>query len=274
MKVTPPTIFWRNGSFRDECLFVTDPHSPETAAIDSVRILAAHDRSLWILEPIAHLQRLARSARILGFELDMTLDEILSVLKAIRDKVSGDYYVKITARADSLMIVAEPSVLDYRLTHVHLKTSREPRGYPNSDLTAKSMSNLRDPNTLTVDNQGYVTGTGQANLVLLRDGVMYLPQSPGSVLDGISLRILTQVIASRPFNDTLAIPMLSKPMTLSDLQIADEAFIISTKSGIQAIRTITDQGIGLGNNTQTLLINDLYHSVIRRKLSDKQIRFI
>lgn len=273
MKITPPTIFWRNGSFRDNLQVGLDPHSAQDAAIDSVRILAAHDRSLWILEPIAHVERLFRSARIMGFEIDITRDELLSVLKAIRDQVSSDYYVKITATPDSLSVVAEPSVLNYQLTPVFLNVSMTPRGYPNVDLTAKTARNLRDTDSLLLDNHGLVVGSGQANLGIVDKGRIIFPDSPGSVLKGITASVLMRAISSRPFNDTLAIPMLSYPITLAEVVTAEEVFLISTKQGIQPVGRIGIHEKPLHRNSMTSKLNDLFHSVIRRKVNDNSIRF-
>lgn len=84
---------------------------------------------------------------------------------------------------------------------------------------------------LLLDDQGRVTETAAANLLVVRGGVVLTPRREG-VLNGISLQVVEELCAE------LAIPFAEADMTLADCQRADEAMLSNTVFCLVGVRRL------------------------------------
>jgi branched-chain amino acid aminotransferase len=89
---------------------------------------------------------------------------------------------------------------------------------------------------LLLDEQGRVTETAAANLLIVRGGTVLSPRREG-ILHGISLRVVEELCAE------LAIPFAEADLTLEDCQRADEAMLSNTAFCLAGARRL--QGVEL-----------------------------
>lgn len=83
---------------------------------------------------------------------------------------------------------------------------------------------------------GNVTETAIGNLLIVRQGIMVTPPR-GSVLDGISLRVVRECCARQNLVVT------EKPLTLEQVQHADEVMLTGTAFGLAGVRWIDGQNL-------------------------------
>jgi branched-subunit amino acid aminotransferase/4-amino-4-deoxychorismate lyase len=92
-----------------------------------------------------------------------------------------------------------------------------------SSWLAEQQTRDVDPgaSVLLLDQDGHVTETAAANLLIVRDGVVLTPPRD-TVLGGISLRVVEEICAE------LGIPFREQPLTIADCLEAQEAMLSST----------------------------------------------
>jgi len=86
---------------------------------------------------------------------------------------------------------------------------------------------------LLLDQEGFVTETAAANLVIVRSGAVLSPPR-SSILDGISLQVTEELCRQ------LGIPFQEQPLRLEDCLSADEAWLCSTPYGVAGVRQLND----------------------------------
>jgi branched-subunit amino acid aminotransferase/4-amino-4-deoxychorismate lyase len=89
---------------------------------------------------------------------------------------------------------------------------------------------------LLLDEQGRVTETAAANLLIVRGGTVLSPRRE-SILPGVSLRVVEELCAE------LAIPFAEADLTLEDCQQADEVMLSNTAFCLAGVRRL--QGVEL-----------------------------
>lgn len=83
-----------------------------------------------------------------------------------------------------------------------------------------------------------VLEAGRANLFLVKDGALATPPLDGRILPGTA-RASTLALAA-----DLGIPAAERPLTLADLQAADDLFLTSSLRGIRPVRTLDGTPLG------------------------------
>ena len=83
-----------------------------------------------------------------------------------------------------------------------------------------------------------VLEAGRANIFLVEDGALATPPLDGRVLPGTA-RAATLALAA-----DLGITAAERPLTLADLQAADDLFLTSSLRGIRPVRTLDGAPLG------------------------------
>jgi branched-subunit amino acid aminotransferase/4-amino-4-deoxychorismate lyase len=84
---------------------------------------------------------------------------------------------------------------------------------------------------LLVDEHDHVTETAAANFLIVRGGAILTPPR-GSVLDGVSLRVVAELCAEQ------GIPFHEQSLTVADCLTADEAMLSSTTFCLAGVRSL------------------------------------
>jgi branched-chain amino acid aminotransferase len=89
---------------------------------------------------------------------------------------------------------------------------------------------------LLLDTDGYLTETASANVLIVQRGKVLSPPRE-KILEGISRRVVIELCAK------LGIPFEEKPLTVADLESADEAILTCTSYCLMGITQVNCTGI-------------------------------
>ncbi len=220
-----------------------------------------------------HLERLIRSARVLGFvELPFTAEDLEDATEMV---VAANGFSECYIRP--LIYLAEGGwnlCVDSGVPHVGIavwkwesylgedalqkgvraNTASFTRHHPNASMTkakiagnyvnsvlAKTESRrLGFDEAIMLDPQGYVAECTGENLFLVRDGVLYTTPT-AAILEGITRDSLLAL--AQDFD----LPVVEQPISRDQLYTADEVFVCGTAAEVIALREIDFRSIGTGS---------------------------
>ena len=224
-----------------------------------------------------HTNRLINSARILGFELPYTADEIDDACKAVL-AANGlvDAYVRPIAwrGSEQLSVSAQQTKIHLaiacwawpnlfgndRMKGVRLGMAPWKRPHPETAPTASKAAGLYMTGTLSkhaaeaagfddalmLDWRGQVAEATGANIFLVLDGEVHTP-TPDCFLDGITRR--TVMALARKHQMT----MIERAIPETDLARATEVFLAGTAAEVTPVREIAGKQYTPGSITSTLI---------------------
>jgi branched-chain amino acid aminotransferase len=94
---------------------------------------------------------------------------------------------------------------------------------------------------IMLSHDGHVSEGSAANLFLVRDGVMYTPDSSQNVLEGITRHTITRLAI-----EELGLTVVARSLDKSELYTADELFLTGTAAGITFINSVDHRQVGTG----------------------------
>jgi len=210
-----------------------------------------------------HVERLLKSAELLGFKIPYELDVIEdAIAHLVRIEQIDVGYVRPLAWVStqtpsiycnneevSLAIIVlplkSPLSQEERILGLSLKTSTYIRPAFNMTLwQAKASSHyitscraIREAKSqgyddaLILDSRGYVTETSGANIFMIKNGILYTP-IPDCFLNGITRQIVVQLARK------IGISVEEKHITFEELMSAEEIFLTGTAYEIVSVRKI------------------------------------
>jgi branched-chain amino acid aminotransferase len=225
----------------------------------------------------AHTERLIRSAKILGFDIPYSADEIDA---ACREVVAAnnlvDAYVRPLAwrGTEQLSVSAQQTKIhlmiatwawpnlfgDNRMKGVRLDIATWKRPHPETAPTASKAAGLYMIGTLAkheaeakgfddalmMDWRGQVSeGTG-ANIFFVINGELHTP-TPDCFLDGITRRVVMSLARSQQ------IKVVERAILPDEMKSATEVFLVGTAAEITPVRQIKDLTFTPGKITESLL---------------------
>lgn len=229
------------------------------------------DQGTAIFRLQAHTDRLFRSAHIMGMPMPYSKDIINEATRAtVRENGMEAGYIRpmcfygaegMGLRADNLkvhvMIAAWPwnSYLGAENMEkgLRVKTSSYTRHHPNIAMCKakangnyiNSMLALREAlacgcdEALLLDPEGYVSEGSTENVFIVRDGVIYTPETT-SALDGITRNTVLTLATE------MGLHVREKRITRDEVYVADEAFFTGTAAEVTPIREVDGRAIGAG----------------------------
>jgi branched-chain amino acid aminotransferase len=233
----------------------------------------------------AHTERLIASARILGFEIPYTADQIDAACRQVV-AVNGltDAYVRpiawrgteqlsVSAQATKIHLAiatwAWPNLFgDTRMKGVRLDLATWKRPHPETAPTASKAAGLYMIGTLAkhaaeaagfddalmLDWRGQVAeGTG-ANVFFVMDGAIHTP-TPDCFLDGITRRTVMSIARRHQ------IKVVQRAILPAEIPGASEVFLAGTAAEVTPVRQIGPHGFVPGRITETLLRD--YEGLVR-----------
>src|SRR4051812_27941968 len=237
-----------------------------------------------------HTERFFNSARILGFEIPWTADEIdAACMQVLAANGGGDAYVRPIAwrGSEQLSVSAQQTKIHLaiacwawpnlfgadRMKGVRLGMAKWRRPDPRTAPTASKASGLYMIGTLSkhaaeaegfddafmLDWRGLVAEATGANVFLVINGEVHTP-TPDCFLDGITRRTV-MAIARRH-----QIKVVERAIEAKELADATEVFLAGTAAEVTPVRQIGEHMYAPGRITQTLLQD--YEQLVRMSPAD------
>lgn len=231
-----------------------------------------------------HTERLFNSARILGFEIPYTAEEIDDACRAVI-AANGfvDAYVRPVAwRGSEMMAVAAqnskihvaiaawawPAMFADRMAGIRLDMADWKRPHPETAPTASKAAGLYMIGTLSkhaaeskgyqdalmLDWRGRVAEATGANIFFVFDGELHTP-TPDCFLDGITRRTVMQLARRNQ------IKVVERTILPDEIAKAAEVLIVGTGAEVTPVREIAGQMFTPGAITETLLTD--YEKLVR-----------
>jgi branched-chain amino acid aminotransferase len=224
----------------------------------------------------AHTERLIASAKILGFDIPYTADEIdAACQQVIKENGLTDAYVRPLAwrGAEQLSVSAQQSKIhlmiatwawpnlfgDDRMKGVTLDIAQWKRPHPQTAPTASKAAGLYMIGTLAkheaeakgfndalmLDWRGQVAeGTG-ANVFFVFNGEVHTP-IPDCFLDGITRRVVMSIARRHQYK------VVERAIMPEEIANASEVFLVGTAAEVTPVRQIGDLHFTPGEVTRTL----------------------
>ncbi len=261
-----------------------------TAVFEGIRAYwNADEQQLFVLDLLAHFERLISSARLLMMEIPYTpqqlADHTLELLR--RDDLREDVYLRPIVYKSSEVIGVRLHNLDADVVifgipfgqyidteggiRAQVSTWRRTddnaipaRGkitgaYVNGAL-AKSEAQLNGyDEAIVLTQDGHVSEGSAENLFIVKNGKLFTPAVTDNILEGITRRRLMTVARER-----LEIPTEERSIDRTELYTADEVFLCGTGAQLSPVVEIDRRKIGSGRaGPITRQLHDIYFGAIR-----------
>lgn len=113
--------------------------------------------------------------------------------------------------------------------------------YVNSVLGKQDALDSGYDDCIFLDTLGHVCELSAANIFIVRNGVLITPDTASDILEGINRRTVLE------FAQDMHIPVAERPIDLTELYVADEAFACGTSAFVAPIAEIDKRRIGIGS---------------------------
>jgi branched-chain amino acid aminotransferase len=134
--------------------------------------------------------------------------------------------------------------------------------YINSILALQEALAAGYDEALLLDHEGYVAEGSGENLFVVRNGVLYTPETT-SALEGITRETILTIAQEQ------GLKVVEKRMTRDEVYVADEAFFTGSAAEVTPIREYDDRQIGSGTRGPiTEKIQTLYFDYVHGRRDD------
>ena len=232
--------------------------------------LADDGRQVYVFRLDAHMQRLARSARMLRMELPVPVERAQQVVLELlrRNNVHHDIYVRplVISGSDELapvLRVEDSSFIVYalplkryidkesidvcvsswrRVSDNAIPSRAKPTAaYLNSALARREAFDNGYDEAILLTQHGTVSEGSAEHVCLIRDGKLISPPSTDDNLDGITRRSLEALAV-----EDLGVPFEARPVGRTELYVADEIFLCGTGAEVTPVRSVDRRPVGDG----------------------------
>ena len=129
--------------------------------------------------------------------------------------------------------------------------------YLNSVLATQECRRNGYDESILLDKKGRVSEASGENLFVVRDGKLHTPQLSDSILEGITRN--TAIIIAKE----LGYEVVERPISRTELYLAEEIFLTGTAAEIIAITKIDGHTVGNGKEgTVTRTIREYYENIV------------
>jgi branched-chain amino acid aminotransferase len=239
-----------------------------------------------------HTERLINSARILGFEIPWTADEIdAACIETLKRNNQTEAYVRPIAwrGAEQLSVSAQQTKIhlavatwawpnlfgDQRMKGVRLAWAKWKRPHPETAPTASKAAGLYMIGTLSkhhaeaegfddalmLDWEGNVSEATGANVFFVMGGELHTP-TPVNFLDGITRRTVMGLARQRQYK------VVERTIAQREVKDATEVFLAGTAAEVTPVRQIGELSFTPAEITETLMKD--YEALVR--LSPEEVK--
>src|SRR6478736_4844322 len=194
-----------------------------------------------------HIERLARSAHILGMELPYTVPELIQATKD-------------TVRSTGLNACYVRPIAYYGYGEMGLNTlpwaSKTTGNYVNSSLAKVEALKAGYDEAIMLAPNGLVAECTGENIFAVRNGIIITPPLSAGALEGITQSSVMTI--ARDLGMDIRVDNLAR----SDLYIAEEIFVCGTAAEISSVNSVDDRAVPFPG-PMTLAIADVYARAVR-----------
>jgi branched-chain amino acid aminotransferase len=291
MPITPTEKIWMNGELVDwadaKIHVLTHTLHYGTGVFEGIRAYETAQGPA-VFRLTEHIQRLANSAQIMGFELPYTVDELI---QATKDTVASTGLPACYIRPIAYFGYGEmglntlPCSVDVAIAcwpwgaylgddavdkGVRMKISSWTRhdhntmppaskttgNYVNSSLAKVEALKAGYDEAIMLAPNGLIAECTGENIFVSRQGRLITPPLSAGALEGITQH--TVMTIARDLGFEVVVDNLAR----SDLYIADEAFVCGTAAEVSSVNSVDDRSIPCPG-PMTKAIAEVYHRTVR-----------
>lgn len=252
------------------------------------------DKGSAIFRLTEHTDRLYRSAHILNMKIPFSKAEINQVhLQAISKNNLDSAYIRCMCfygsegmglRADNLKVHVMVAAWEwgvylgddsmekgirictssYARNHVNstMCKAKANGNYINSILALQEALNTGYDEAILLDHEGFVAEGSGENLFIVRNGILYTPETT-SALEGITRETILTIAQDQ------GMEIKEKRITRDEVYVADEAFFTGSAAEVTPVREYDNRQIGSGSRGPiTEKIQSLYFDYVHGRKAD------
>ena len=257
-----------------------------TAVFEGIRGYASGGE-LYVFRLLDHMRRLEASARIYGFPLRYTPEELASATAELlrANELHEDVYIRplsylgystiglvFSEVEPHVAIIAFPYGKYFAKEGVNLMVSTWRRicqeatppaakvsgHYVNSVLAKMEAIRHGFDDAIMLDSEGYVSEATGENVFIVRDGTLITPPPSAGILEGITRDTIMRLAREE------GIPVEVRNVARHELYVADEVFLAGTAAEITPVLSVDGRRVGSGSpGPITMRVKALYESVAR-----------
>jgi len=261
---------------------------------EGIRCYVCHDGSSAIFRLGEHVDRLFDSAKIGGFQMPFSKEEIAEACKeTLRANALKEGYIRPLAFISEGVMGVHPGDNPIRVAiitwpwgaylgdealqrGIRIKTSSFTRhhvnvmmtkakicgNYVNSVLAKREAVKMGYDEALMLDTEGYVSEASGENIFMVKDGIIKTTPLT-SILAGITRDSVIQIAKVKGW------PVIEDRFTRDELYVAHEAFFTGTAAEVTPIREVDDRAIGTGGvGPVTKAIQTTFFDMVKGKLDE------
>lgn len=244
---------------------------------------------LFLLEPVAHYERMKRSANVMRMTLPYTTEELVNFTIELlrRNQFKSDVYVRPLLYTSSEEIGVRLHNLDHSFfiyaipfgNYVEVESGircmvSSWRRVPDQALPARAKitgsyaqsalakseaveSGFDEAIVLTVD--GHVSEGSAENIFMYKDGAFATPPVTDDILEGVTRKLMMKII-----KDELGLPTVERSIDRTELYTCEELFLCGTGAQVSPVIEVDRRPVGdgkVGEFTQEL--QNLYFGAVR-----------
>lgn len=263
-----------------------------TSVFEGIRGYATSD-NIYIFRLLEHMKRLHRSASVYSFKMNYPANELseaaVNLLKKNQMKSScyirpvtfvGNHGIDLNVTMDSpthTILISFPFAKYFQGEGISVCVSSWRRindssmppiakasgNYLNSILATQECKRNGYDESILLDTEGHVSEASGENIFLVRNNKISTPFAADSALEGITRD--TAITLAKDLGYEFA----ERPISRSELYIADEIFLTGTAAEIIAVTSVDGHAIGNGEEGPvTNSIREVYDKVVLGGLKD------
>ena len=291
MKTKGAEFIWLNGKFVkwEDAKVPIFAHALHygTAIFEGIRAYLSKDNKLYIFRLAEHMERLHRSAQVYRINVNYSAKELSNATVELlrKNNVCESCYIRpinfvglhgidLNVTLDSptyCAIIVFPFARYFSEEGIHVGVSSWRRindisippmakasgNYLNSVLATQESKRHGFDESIMLDLEGNVSEAPGENIFLVRDQSIYTPYIGNSALEGITRNTAFEIAAS------LGYAITERPISRTELYIADELFLTGTAAEIVGIRSVDGLPVGNGKEGQiTRRIRQAYSRIV------------
>jgi branched-chain amino acid aminotransferase len=257
-----------------------------TAVFEGIRAYPSDD-NLYIFRLKEHMDRLSKSANVYSFTTKFSADELCKATVDLirKNGIRESCYIRpltfvgmhgidlnVTKNSPThTTIIIFPFAKYFKGDGISACVSSWRRiddqsippmakasgNYLNSVLATQECRRNGYDESILLDRNGCVSEASGENIFVVRNGKLYTPQLSDSILEGITRN--TAITIARE----LGYDVIERPISRTELYLADEIFLTGTAAEIIAITKIDGNMIGNGREgTMTKSIRENYEKIV------------
>ncbi len=293
MPITSTPKIWMNGELVDwdkaQVHVLTHTLHYGTGVFEGIRAYATSDGPA-VFRLTEHIQRLEKSAKILGFEIPYTVDELITATKETVASTGLDScYIRPLAYLGygEMGLNTLPCTVDVAIAcwpwgaylgddavtkGVRMKISSWTRhdhntmppaaktvgNYVNSSLAKVEALKAGYDEAIMLAPNGLIAECTGENIFVARHGKFITPPLSAGALEGITQNTVMTIAKD------LGYEVVVDNIARSDLYIAEEAFVCGTAAEVSSVNSVDDRSIPCPG-PMTAAIAEVYHRTVRRE---------